>query len=167
MKFKKLKLSAILLLAMGMADLKAQEAIPAAGGNASGAGGSVNYTVGQVVYTTSTGTSGSVAAGIQQPYEISVVTGLKNDNAIRLVCKAYPNPTIDFLILQIEGDAQNQYTAFLYNILGVLLKSIKIEDNETSIDMSNLVMATYFLKIVNTNNPSSTEEIKTFKIIKN
>jgi hypothetical protein len=167
MKFKKLKLSAMLLLAIGLAELKAQEAIPAAGGNALGAGGSVSYTVGQVLYTTCTGTNGSVAAGIQQPYEISVVTGLKNDIGIRLVCKAYPNPTADFLILQIEGDVQSHYTAFLYNMLGVILKSIKIEVTETTIDMSNLVTATYYLKIVNITNPSSTEEIKTFKIIKN
>jgi len=167
MKFKKLKLSAILLLAIGLAELKAQEVLPSAGGDASGAGGSVCYTVGQVVYTTSTGTIGSVSAGVQQPYEISVVTGLKHDIGIKLECNAYPNPTTDFLILHIEGDAQSQYSAFLYNTIGVLLKSIKIEDKETSIDMSNLVIATYYLKIVNTTNPSSTKEIKTFKIIKN
>lgn len=167
MKYKKMKLSAILILAMVLTELKAQEAIPASGGNATGSGGSVSYSVGQVEYSSNTGSGGSVAAGVQQPYEISVVTGLKDDNGIRLICTVYPNPTTDFLILQIDGNAQSQYTAFLYNSVGVLLKSIKIQDNETSIDMSNLVMATYFLKIANTKNPSSTEEIKTFKIIKN
>lgn len=167
MKYTKMQLSLILLLAIGLTELKAQEAIPASGGNATGAGGSVSYSVGQMVYTTSSGTSGSVAQGVQQPYEISVVTGLINDNGIKLVFTAYPNPTTNFLILQIEGEAQSRYTAFLYNTTGVLLKSIKIADNETAIDMSNLVTATYFLKIVNTKNPSSTKEIKTFKIIKN
>jgi len=92
---------------------------------------------------------------------------LKNDNGIKLVCTAYPNPTTDFLILQIEGEAISRYTAFLYNTTGVLLKSIKIADNETRIDMSTLVTTTYFLKIVNTMNSLSSEEIKTFKIIKN
>lgn len=167
MRYKKMKLSAILLLAIGLTELKAQVAIPASGGNASGAGGSASYSVGQVLYTSNTGTSGSVAAGVQQPYEISIVTGLNDDNGIRLVCLAYPNPTTDFLILKIEGDTQSQYTAFLYSTIGTLLKSIKIEDTETSIDMSKLVTATYFLKIVNTENPSSDKEIKTFKIIKN
>lgn len=167
MKYKKMKLSVILLLAIGLVEMKAQIAIPAAGGNASGAGGSASYSMGQVVYTSNTGINGSVAAGVQQPYEISVVTGLNDDNVIRLVCSAYPNPTTDFLTLQIQGDAKSQYTAFLYNTIGTLLKTIKVEDNETSIDMSDLIKATYFLKIVNTINPSSTEEIKTFKIIKN
>jgi hypothetical protein len=167
MKYKKLKLSAMLLLAIGLTELKAQEAITSSGGNATGTGGSVSYSVGQVVFSTNTGTGGSVAAGVQQPYEISVVTGLDEDNRIQLVCSAYPNPTTDFLILRIEGDAQAEYTAFLYNLNGVLLKTIQVEASETTIDMSNQVIATYFLKIVNTKKSSSLQEIKTFKIIKN
>ena len=39
--------------------------------------------VGQVVYITSTGINGSVAQGVQQPYEISVITGV-NETAINL-----------------------------------------------------------------------------------
>ncbi|MFT6166260.1 MAG: hypothetical protein ACJASF_000946 [Vicingaceae bacterium] len=38
-----------------------QESTIAAGGDATGAGGSSSYTAGQVVYTTATGTNGSVA----------------------------------------------------------------------------------------------------------
>lgn len=76
MKYKKMKLSAIIILAMALTELKAQEAIPASGGNATGSGGSVSYSVGQVEYSSNTGSGGSVAAGVQQPYEISVVTGL-------------------------------------------------------------------------------------------
>lgn len=167
MKYKKFILSTILMLATGLAELKAQQAIPVAGGNASGTGGSVSYSVGQIVFTSSTGTTGSVSAGVQQPYEISVVTGLDDDNYIQLVCSAYPNPTTDFLILRIEGDLQAEYTAYLYNTNGALLKRIKIEANESSIDMRKMVIATYFLKIVNTQNTLTSKEIKTFKIIKN
>jgi len=167
MKYKRLKLSVILLLAIGLAELKAQEAIPTTGCNAAGVGGSVSYSVGQVAFTSSTGTNGSATAGVQQPYEISVVTGLNDDNGINLICSAYPNPTMDFLTLRIESDLVAHYTAYLYNSNGMLLKSVKIEANETSIDMSNLALATYFLKIVNTNNASPSQKIKTFKIIKN
>jgi hypothetical protein len=167
MKYKRLKLSAILLLAIGLSELRAQETIPAAGGNAAGSGGSVSFTVGQVVFTSGTGTSGSVAAGVQQPYEISVVTGLNDDPGISLICSVYPNPTTDFLILSIEGDLPTTYTAYLYNSNGMLLKKVKIETNETRIDVSNLVIASYFLKIVNTTKKSTSQEVKTFKIIKN
>jgi hypothetical protein len=167
MKYKRLKLSALLLLVIGLADIKAQEANLSAGGNAIGSGGSVSYSVGQVVFTSSTGTSGSVKAGVQQPYEISVVTGIIEDPGISLICSAYPNPTTDLLILRIEGDLNTQYTAYLYNTNGLLLKIVKIETNETRIDMSNLVISTYFLKIVSTSKTSASQELKTFKIIKN
>ncbi len=73
MKYKNLKLSAILLLGLGLTGLQAQTSVNATGGNASGSGGSASYSVGQVVYTTHTGTNGSVAQGVQQPFEISVV----------------------------------------------------------------------------------------------
>ena len=52
-------------------ELQAQEIPIASGAVATGIGGSSSYTVGQVVYTTNTGSNGSVAQGVQQPYEIS------------------------------------------------------------------------------------------------
>jgi len=48
-----------------------------------------------------------------------------------------------------------------------MLKSLKVESKETKIDMSNLAIAAYFLKVYQTNHTSSVQEIKTFKIIKN
>ena len=57
--------------------LHAQETVPATGGDATRAGGSSSYTLGQVVYTTNTGTNGSVAQGVQQPYEISISVGIE------------------------------------------------------------------------------------------
>lgn len=50
-------LTAICLSASGMT-IQVQNAIPASGGNASGSGDSVSYSIGQVDYTTNTGTSG-------------------------------------------------------------------------------------------------------------
>ena len=86
MKYKKKLLTAVMLLGLGgLTSLQAQEAIPATGGEASGSGGSASYTVGQVVYTTNVGTNGnSVAEGVQQPYEISVVTGIPEAKDISL-----------------------------------------------------------------------------------
>ncbi|MGD0341661.1 MAG: hypothetical protein ABSA76_08155, partial [Bacteroidales bacterium] len=56
--------------------IHAQSTITTSGGNASGSGGSASYTIGQVVYSTITGTNGSSAQGVQQPYEISIITGI-------------------------------------------------------------------------------------------
>jgi hypothetical protein len=78
MKYKKLNLVSILLLGLGLTALQAQEVIPASGGDASGGGSSVSCSYGQMVYSINTGTNGSVAEGVQQPYEISLVSNTIN-----------------------------------------------------------------------------------------
>ena len=166
-KFRTILSSVLLLSGLKMTCLQAQEAITATGGNASGSGGSVSYSVGQVVDTTSKGTNGSVAQGVQQPFEIAVVTGIKEAKAITLEYSAYPNPVSDILILRIEGSLQASYDVSLYDVNGKLLEQKKTAGVETSIDMKKLAPATYFLKIVQTQAIASPQEIKTFKIIKN
>lgn len=162
MRHKRLKLSAVLLLGLGLTGLQAQTSVNATGGNASGSGGSVGYSVGQVVYTTNTGPNGSVAQGVQQPYEISVVTGIDEAKGINLSVSAYPNPTTDYLTLSISEFDVSNLSYQLYDMQGKLIQNEKITGTQTSIGMSNLVPATYFVKIIQGN-----KEVKTFKIIKN
>lgn len=162
MRHKKLKLSAVLLLGLGLTGLQAQERISATGGNASGGGGSASYSIGQLAYQTHTGTNGSVEEGVQQPYEISVVTGLEEAKGINLSVSAYPNPTTDYLTLSIVEFEISNLSYQLYDMNGKLLQSKKITGNQTSIAMGNLVPANYFVKVIQSN-----KEVKTFKIIKN
>ncbi|MCK4663321.1 MAG: T9SS type A sorting domain-containing protein [Bacteroidales bacterium] len=182
MRQKRLKLSAVLLLSLGLTGLtglQAQEAITATGGNALGSGGSASYSVGQVVYTTNIGTNGySIAEGVQQPYEISVVNGIEQAKGINLECLAYPNPTTDFLTLKVDASTYFDNAHYkslsipsmeylLYDMKGKFLKNKKLTSNKTIITMENFVVGTYFLKVVQTNHDSSKQELKTFKIIKN
>ena len=162
MKHKRLKLSALLLLGLGLTGLQAQESVNATGGDALGSGGSASYSVGQVVYTTNTGTNGSVAQGVQQAFEISVVTGLEEAKGINLSVSAYPNPTTDYLTLEVKDVELLNLHFQMYDMNGKLLQNEKITGNQTSIVMSNLVPATYFVKVIQGN-----KEFKTFKIIKN
>jgi hypothetical protein len=165
---KKLKKLAIIFFLSILANaIQAQEVIPASGGNASGSGGTVSYSVGQVVYTTNTGTNGSVAQGVQQPYEISVVTGIENSMKINLTCTAYPNPATTHLTLKIETTENENLSYQLYDVSGKLLENKRVEANETTIYMGHRPVATYLLKVVQTNQASSPIEIKTFKIVKN
>ncbi len=142
--------------------IQAQNAVSASGGSASGSGGSVSYSVGQVFYNTHVGINGTVAQGVQQAYEISVVTNIEEDKAINLSISAYPNPTNDYLILKIEKFEILNLSYKLYNIKGKLLQIEKITGNQTIIGMGNLVPATYFVKVI-----QGQIEVKTFKIIKN
>ncbi len=161
MQHKRLKLSAILLLGIGMTGLQAQESVNATGGDASGSGGSASYSVGQVTYPTHTGTNGSVAEGVQQPYEISVVSATEETIGINLSVTAYPNPTIDILILSISEFDLSDLSCQLYDLNAKILQNVKIISDKTTIEMGNLVPATYFVKVIQDN-----KEIKTFKIIK-
>ena len=165
---KKLKLS-ILLLSLGLT-AQAQQATVVAGGTASGNGGTVSYSIGQVVYTTSTGTNGSVAQGVQQAYEITAVTGIEEAKGISLEVSAYPNPTTDYLTLTIGisnslNDEPMSYK--LYDMNGKVIETQKIINDQTIIVMSNLLPANYFLTLVKTMDGKSPQEVKTFKITKN
>lgn len=162
MKFKKLQLGIVLLLGFGLSNLQAQENLNASGGEAIGSGGSSAYTIGQIVYQTYTGTSGnSLTEGVQQPYEISILTSIAEVKGISLSVLAYPNPTADYLIVEVKDFGLSNLSLQLYDMQGKLLQSEKITNNQTSVIMSNLVSATYFAKIVQGN-----QEVKTFKIIK-
>lgn len=146
-----------------MSSLQAQEAIPATGGEAGGSGGTASYTVGQVVYTTNEGTGGNtVAQGIQQPFEISVVTGIEEAKGINLEVSAYPNPTTDYLTVKVKNYETANLQYMVFDINGKLLQIIKATGNETKIATSNLVPANYFVKVLD-----NKKEIKVFKIIKN
>ncbi len=143
----------------------AQEVITAAGGNAEGTGGSVSYSAGQLFFMTHTGENGSVAEGVQQPYEISVVTSVAEAEGIDLVVSAFPNPATDHLILRVENYDFENLEYFFCDVNGRLLKEGNITAGETTISMKNLVPAVYFLKIIQTS--PSYQEVKTFRIIKN
>ena len=161
MKHKLTKLSAVLLFCLAFAGLHAQEAIPASGGNASGSGGSVSYTFGQVYYITVEGINGSVAQGVQQPFEISVVTGNELASKSNPDYTTYPNPASNYIMLIVKNYKTENMTYQLYDNSGKIIESKEIESNETRIDLSSLIVAPYFLKV-----SLDGKEIRTFKIVK-
>ncbi|MDF2438028.1 MAG: Protein of unknown function precursor [Bacteroidota bacterium] len=161
MRNKKIK-SFALLLGIGLSGLQAQNAATASGGDASGTGGSLSYSIGQAVYTTAVGSSGSVAQGVQQPYEISVLTSIEHGQEIDLQLSTYPNPTTDFLNLRTGNLRVSGISYRLSDINGKLFKSGKAEGSETKILMADLRDAVYLLEVMENN-----KEVKTFKIIKN
>lgn len=163
MLHRRLKLSMILLFGLLVSGVQAQEihqAVSTSGGDASGSGGSAAYTVGQLVYTTNADVSGSVLQGVQWPFEIEVVTGI--EEAIQLSMSAYPNPTTSHLILKVDDWSTQKLNYNLFDMSGKLLKSERISDFETTINMNSFRPAMYLIKIVEGSN-----EVKNFKIIKN
>ena len=151
----------IILSGLSGTSMIAQQTVSAAGGNATGAGGTVSYTIGQLVYTSNTGTNGTVTQGVQQPFEISVVTSINEAKEISLEIVVYPNPATEFINLKIKSYEIENLGYYLYDINGSILKENKVESNETIISMQTLLPATYFLKVTDNN-----KTLKIFKIIK-
>lgn len=154
----KILITAILFI-FGYSILFAQQATVVSGGNASGSTGTVSYTIGQIDYTTNTGSTGSAMQGVQQPYEISTI-GI-NDIIIDLSLSIFPNPSNDFLTLKYENYKFESTSYELYDSDGKLIETNKLLNNQTIINMSQLIPATYFLKVT-----TETKELKVFKIIK-
>ena len=136
-----------------------QEIVTTAGGEATGSG-TVSYSIGQVVYSNTTGSNGSVSQGVQQAYEI--VDAIGEAVEINLELTAYPNPTNNALTLNI-GNYNNQNLSYrLCDMQGKLLDSKKVNNRSTEIGMQDLPASTYLLNIVD-----QESLIKTFRIIKN
>lgn len=142
--------------------VNAQEAVITAGGEATGSGGSVSYSVGQLVYTTFTGDNKSIAQGVQQSYEISIVSGIKLNTSLDISLTAYPNPTSDYLMLQIKDYRDEKLTYTLLDISGRQITGNLITNSQTMIQMRHLPAAAYLIHISDEN-----QRTKTFKILKN
>ena len=159
MKHIKIKLS-VLLLGIGMT-VQAQQATTASGGDASGSGGTAAFSVGQVVYTANTNASGTLSQGVQQAYEIFTLSIKETELNISL--KAFPNPTLNNLTLQISDYKNEKLSYQLYDIQGRLLNNGQIVAQQTNIEMTSLPTAIYFINVVNQEN----QKVQSFKIIKN
>lgn len=161
MKRKVKNLILMLLGVLWATHTLAQQNIPATGESATGSGGSVSFTVGQLVWNMFPGSNGTILEGVQQPFEISVVTAIENTEYISLVCTAYPNPTRGQLKLIVELEDYKSFRYHLYDINGKVLQDKPILNENTEIPMDNLFSSLYLLKVF-----KGKVEIKVFKIIK-
>ena len=140
--------------------IQAQETIPTSGGEATGSGGTVSYSVGQLLSNMNIGSNGTVTQGVQQTIEFVV---LSNPELIALTLSAvtYPNPTTDYIVLSLTDATLTDLSYTMFDLQGRLVTKAKVEQEATQIAMKNLAIGVYILKI-NQNN----QELKTFKIIK-
>jgi len=139
--------------------VNAQESINASGGDALGSGGSTAYSIGQVVYTINTSSSGTSEQGVQHAYEIYSV-GIK-ETEVNIFLSVFPNPTFGNLELNVGNEHLDDLNFVLYDALGKLIENKKITKTTETFSMEYLPGATYFLSVRKHNT-----ELKSFKIIK-
>ncbi len=161
MQHPKFTLWLLILSVTSISVLHSQESIPASGGSASGTGGSVTYTLGQIACSVFTGTNGSIIQGVQQPYEISTVTAVENTEDITIEYTVYPNPTEGSVTLIIGSPANNRFCFHIYDMNGRLLQNKLVLSRETEVILESLPASVYILKVF-----KDTHEVKVFKIVK-
>ena len=84
-----------------------------------------------------------------------------NESSFGKNIQLFPNPTTNYLTLKIE-EAYKSASYQLIDLQGKVIKSNKVDGDETTIKMEGLPTSIYFLSISDNN-----QLIKTFKIIKN
>lgn len=148
--------TALVICCMTTATLFAQNNTLTSGGDASGSGGSMSYSIGQLVYQSYSGTNSSLSEGLQQAFEVSMATGIEE---LRGNFKLYPNPVISYAELEVESFEGLRFR--LYNLQGSLIFSGRLVESRTKLDLSNLPPGSYFLKLSDPENRR-----KSFTLIK-
>ncbi len=160
MKQKKETLLFIGFFLLLVGSLAAQRNTVATGGEATGSGGTISYTVGQIDYTQAEGSGGIITMGVQQPFEIFVL-GTDDHPDISIEIAVFPNPTPSNPTLKFGETPYEEIRIGLYDIMGRSIYESSVFSEETTIPMENLASATYILRV------STTDRLlKTFKIIK-
>ena len=142
----------------GVAALAQSDIVPM-GGTATGDGGTVTFTIGQIAMQSYGEGGTTISEGVQQPYEIQII-GIDNYPSITLNAMVYPNPTLGNVQLtmnnvQLEGEVK------VFDINGKYLFSKKIEGETTMIPMAALATGTYFVNVLD-----GTQVLKSFKVVK-
>ncbi len=154
------KLFFLFAFIMAFNSSQAQESVNSSGGVFRGNGGTVSFSVGQMVYTTDSKEAGAVVQGIQRPYKITTTNIKKLDNTISF--KAYPNPSSDDLFLEMNAFRNEKLNYQLYDMQGKLIITNPIEIPKTQINMRALAVGAYFIHIYDSKN----QAIQTIQIIK-
>ncbi len=159
---KKILILCCCIPGLGTTTLFAQQGNLAAGGNASGTGGTASFSIGQIFYSSLSGTTHKMIQGLQQPYEISVISSVEEKaEGIHLSASVFPNPAINNFTLKVENTPLKNLSFELYDSRGQVLLSKKVEAEETPVELSGLASSYYLLRVHDGN-----KEIKTFKITK-
>ncbi len=131
------------------------------GSEATGSGGVVSYSVGQIAFETVTGSNGEITQGVQQPYEVYTLSTPNFGYSFQAIL--YPNPAIHSVILSIgSGIDYNSLSYELIDVTGKTLRNGKVSSSEMEISISDLATSTYFFNLT-----ESGKRIKSFKLIKN
>ena len=148
------------LLELMGSGLYAQEGTTSSGGEAGGAGGTVSYSLGQVVYVSHGGSGGRVDPGVEHGYEI-LATSVDEPGSIPLKMTAYPNPAGDYLVLETENGTESGMRYQVSDLLGHIMAAAELNDPRVVLDSESWETGTYILNVT-----KAGKTIRSFTILK-
>lgn len=128
------------------------------GGDATGAGGNIAYSVGQIDYIQTSGSGGTANLGVQQTYSISETNNL-NELGELVTVTIGPNPTNDFIIISAKSESILSY--YITDLNGKLILDQKLFSETEMIQMTQWSQGIYILHI--TSNQTLIKQIKLIK----
>lgn len=126
--------------------LQAQELISTAGGGAQSSSLQVNWSIGENIVETFSGSNISLTQGFHQSR--LTVTSVDLLPGLSFKIQAFPNPATDYVTLAISAENVEEYSYVLTDIKGrKLLEKPDLSKQET-IDLHNLPASSYLLSIL-------------------
>ena len=116
---------------------------------------SLTWTLGEGVVETFTKQEGSISSGFHQYYPVKKSIKINQNNSIlsleeleqNIKISAYPNPTFDYLTIDIDYVNEVDLLMEIYDLRGKLFKRINLKESSEEINLSELRNGTYILQI--------------------
>jgi hypothetical protein len=140
--------------------LSAQEVVASSGSSGTITGYKVDWTLGEPVIETFTGSANILTQGMHQTNLL--VTGLQELTIPGLEVRVYPNPVSNTLMIEVIQTGDDLFRYELFDFTGRKLVLKKMNSNIEEIDMSSYVSGIYLLHI----SDPTLKHVKICKIIK-
>ena len=160
MKIQRIPLLSLVFFITFYCSSHAQVGLGTTGGDLSGNGGGASYSVGQYLSAVQVGDMTTLQLGVQQAFEISVVTST-DEELLDLNPMVFPNPSPGKVYLKLNPNGYPSYQYRLLDLQGTVLAQGRLAENINSIDLTPYTAQVFFISIYN-----QKRMLKTFKIIK-
>ncbi len=138
----------------------AQQVVASAGNSGTAAGYTVDWTLGEPVIETISGSGNILTQGFHQTRLL--ITAISEMEFPGLEIKVYPNPASRFLKIEIVQTGNEQFLYELSDIKGRNTVVREVNSNAAEIDLGDYVPGIYLLRVQN----SRQEFVKVVKVVK-
>ena len=143
---KMIKTTLLLVLSFLFCTVNAQNSINSGGYDATGSGGSVSASIGQLVNNQYSGSNGFIQEGVQLPFEFISLKQQKG-SAHSNLWDVYPNPSSGLVYINTKNINAKNISISLYDNTGKLLLKENTPTDKTSLNLSSFSAGIYLLKV--------------------